>query len=1774
MKKLLFIFAFLASFLIGQAATVTDVIKATDLKATSTSYTAFSNLKFNSDAVYAGRTAKDNSGNIQLRSKNSDSGIFTTVSGGTIKSVTITYGSGSNTVDIYGKNTPYEKVGDLYASSAATQGTKIGSLSGTGTVTVTGDYKYIGIRSYNGALYLKDISIEWEEGSTPDPTTCEAPVFSPVLDTEVEAGTAVTVSCPTDGAKLFITVTGDNTDISETEATFPYTFTVTEDVMVEGYAYINNDVSSDVVEGIYTVKAVVPTCADPVFSVASGEVLAGTEVTVSCPTADAVIYDLTINGETISDAEGKYEYTFTVDKEMTVKVTYMLDDNETLSEEATATYTVKKPTCADPVFSVLPGEVEAGTEVTVSCPTANATIAELDINGVAVDAAEGQKTYTFTVDKEMTVSVCYILPHGETMSNVVEAKYTVKTVTPEPVGEEQWVKTAITDLQTGDVVIIVDTNSNFALNPNGDKSSPSATSVTLNADKSQITDGAIANMEFTITVNGSQYQFTHDVTNKLYTDDTNTGVRVGTGSNNWFTFENNRLKNTATNRYVVKYTQGTDWRSYKTATTNNSTNTSFYKKVIKGDDPTTCKEPVFTPALDAEVEAGTEVTVTCPTAGAKLNIMVVGATTDIMEEAAQLPYTFTVTEDVEVVAYAYISDEVKSQAVDGNYRVKAVVPVEKVKYTLVESADDLEIGAEYIMAYVSGTSAVVMGPYFGSKYYTAVKGFTVADNAITVTSESGVLPFVIEDGTATDTYAFKYADGDAYKYITCTNGSSNGNLGSSADKVANANLTFSWPATGTTIGMVWANNSNNNKNKFQYLSTSGQERFTNYSTGGQKDCSLFKKVVVPEACDAPVFKPELGSELIAGTNVTVTCPTAGAKLYITVTGNDTHVSADAAKMPYTFSVAENVSVEAYAYFNDEVKSETVKGEYTVKNTVEGTFAYVDDFAGLNVGDQVVFVGNFGGEYPVSMSSERADGDDVYPAAKKVELSEDGTLITSELTNATIFTIDAIGTDAEGRETYAFKSNVASKEPLYLQYGGRTFLDVKPLADNSEYYFTAVKKDAYPVAQLYATSSLKAGETNRLIRSNSDIDWRAYQENATDLEYGRYTKIYKKESEDVEKAAVPTFSVENGEVTEGTKVTVRTATKGARLQVKIGDNITDQATPYTFTVNADIEVVATAYLVDASGKKILASESEPAYASYTIMRLPVFAIATDIEPGYDYIIVGKTSNKFGLMGAISGKYIAEVEVAGNAEMNDDKFVITSDNVARVRFEPAENGKYYVHYKQGDTDGYLATVYNTASSAKNEVAIVADKENAESATVSVGANGRGFIKYDVNSTTSGEFGHNGSTNPHRFTFYKNANNYDIYLYKCVDGTSPVTYYRSRTLLEDVDYVLVGANDAGHHVMTGYDGEAKTFGSTHEKKNGDVTLGGNGYHLTITDPQVAVVNFVKKDAAQNGVRKAGAEGGAETVWAMKLKDGQHIARGENGQAELSDTPDHVTLKIVEGKDGYMAYLVHGDGDAAQNFQFDGTGFNSSNEAATPIYVYATTVPVENTAVTFADAAPSTVTLTTGYDADRSPIRQTFASVNMPKGEDDFIYIYYDGLATLDHAKNMSDDQLTWRYKYNDSDWSRAAAAQEQTSKVALHVEAEMLGDEKGENLSYKKADPNNPGDWTNTDYIKYSGVNQVYMADTDQPYIKIPAISKYSIVTATATGDGNTHLGDAAAEPRVYVRADDNGTTAIDAIVTDATDETRYYNLQGVRVYNPGSGIYIRVQGRTATKVNIVR
>jgi len=163
---------------------------------------------------------------------------------------------------------------------------------------------------------------------------------------------------------------------------------------------------------------------------------------------------------------------------------------------------------------------------------------------------------------------------------------------------DRWVKTAPADLQTGDIVVIVDQTSEAYLPNTAVSKAPSATTtVNFNGDKSEITSTVTSEMQWDLTVgtneNKRTYQFSitaNAKTNYLTCTDTNNGVAVNTGSNRTFYWDSDvsKLKSTAITRWIGVYS-AQDWRCYNSGThTNiNATVMAFYKKVSSSKKATT-----------------------------------------------------------------------------------------------------------------------------------------------------------------------------------------------------------------------------------------------------------------------------------------------------------------------------------------------------------------------------------------------------------------------------------------------------------------------------------------------------------------------------------------------------------------------------------------------------------------------------------------------------------------------------------------------------------------------------------------------------------------------------------------------------------------------------------------------------------------------------------------------------------------------------------------------------------------------------------------------------------------------------------------------------------------------------------------------------------------------------------------------------------------------------------------------------------------------------------
>ena len=175
----------------GGGNTTTDTITAADLSATGSSYVSFSVVK---TATYIGYSAK-NGTNMQFNSNGTPTNrcIATSVSGGKIKSVSVTYGNAnSKTMAVKVSNTAYS------ISSSFNTGTDAGTLSSSNlSVSITGDYSYVALFP-SGATYPASVSFVWETGSSSTYTVSydsngATTGTVPTDSTEYDSGDTVTV---------------------------------------------------------------------------------------------------------------------------------------------------------------------------------------------------------------------------------------------------------------------------------------------------------------------------------------------------------------------------------------------------------------------------------------------------------------------------------------------------------------------------------------------------------------------------------------------------------------------------------------------------------------------------------------------------------------------------------------------------------------------------------------------------------------------------------------------------------------------------------------------------------------------------------------------------------------------------------------------------------------------------------------------------------------------------------------------------------------------------------------------------------------------------------------------------------------------------------------------------------------------------------------------------------------------------------------------------------------------------------------------------------------------------------------------------------------------------------------------------------------------------------------------------------------------------------------------------------------------------------------------
>ena len=170
-----------------EATLISDVLTLTCFEGAAGSY---SNLTYESEKglTYAANMANGNS-SIQLRSSNSNSGIVVSANkyGLVAQAATIKWNSNTSSnraLSFYGQQTAFTAPTELYNTEAESLGEKNIDDGAEQTIVFTEDFRYIGLRSKNGAQYVDKIELIW---TLPEPTVYIGEQNAPTIISQLPA---------------------------------------------------------------------------------------------------------------------------------------------------------------------------------------------------------------------------------------------------------------------------------------------------------------------------------------------------------------------------------------------------------------------------------------------------------------------------------------------------------------------------------------------------------------------------------------------------------------------------------------------------------------------------------------------------------------------------------------------------------------------------------------------------------------------------------------------------------------------------------------------------------------------------------------------------------------------------------------------------------------------------------------------------------------------------------------------------------------------------------------------------------------------------------------------------------------------------------------------------------------------------------------------------------------------------------------------------------------------------------------------------------------------------------------------------------------------------------------------------------------------------------------------------------------------------------------------------------------------------------------------------
>ena len=297
------------------------------------------------------------------------------------------------------------------------------------------------------------------------------------------------------------------------------------------------------------------------------------------------------------------------------------------------------------------------------------------------------------------------------------------------------------------------------------------------------------------------------------------------------------------------------------------------------------------------------------------------------------------------------------------------------EFELVTNANSLNTSDIYILCYIDN----VMGSQNGTAYRNRVaSGVTISDNKATITKAGeAAVAFKLVKGTSNAYYAFNVGT-DAVPVYLYNSSNGNGSIKENASVTNECNVTISITTDGTATIPFVQKATDAYTNRFQYNSTSNQERFTNYQKSTQKDCKIYRKIVPDQLgeIEAKIGDETLvngGSKAVAeGTQVILDCQNA---VSLTVLLNDDEQTVTT--IPYTLTINSDTELIAYATGKDGEESEWFEYNFTIKDV--RTFKMITSNDDLEEDAYYVIVNNNSG----NAMATTAESDKIDPTSIKI-----------------------------------------------------------------------------------------------------------------------------------------------------------------------------------------------------------------------------------------------------------------------------------------------------------------------------------------------------------------------------------------------------------------------------------------------------------------------------------------------------------------------------------------------------------------------------------------------------------------------------------------------------------------------------------------------------------------------------------------------------------------------------------------------------------------------